>query len=72
MQQHVPERIPFDEGPADEYRTNIQIAELNMLNAAFAVIKWKKLWGIYDDLEKEHHSTYTIDVNMLLGDAREA
>jgi hypothetical protein len=43
-----------------------------MLSAAFAVIKGKKLWGIYDDLEKEHHSTYTIDVNMPLGDAREA
>ncbi len=72
MRQHVPERVSFDEGVADEYRTNIQIADLNMLNAALAVIKWKKLCGVYDDLEKEHHSTYTIDVNMLLGEACEA
>ena len=72
MRQHVPARVPFDEGAADEYRTNIQIADLNMLNAALAVIKWKKLCGVYDDLEKEHRSTYTIDVSMLLGEAYEA
>ena len=31
----------------DEYHQNIQIAELNALNAALAVIKWKKLMGFY-------------------------
>ena len=48
------------------YASNIQVADLNMLNAALAVIKWKKLRGFYRDLEGEHHCTYTTDGNMLL------
>jgi len=64
-------RISFGEsGGNNEYSTNIQIAELNALNAALAVIKWKKLRGFYSDLEKEHHTTYTIDGNMLINDDR--
>lgn len=59
-------RIPFSDGEGNnEYSRNIQIADLNAFNAALAVIKWKKLWGFYVDLEREHHSTYTIDGNML-------
>ena len=38
------------------------------LSAVFAVIKWKKLCGFYCDLENEHHSTYTLDGNMLLNE----
>jgi hypothetical protein len=41
-------------------------ADLNALNAALAVIKWKKLACFYQDLDHEHHSTYTIGGNMLL------
>jgi hypothetical protein len=39
-------RITFADG-GDDYDHNIQIADLNMLNAAFAMIKWKKLYGVY-------------------------
>lgn len=49
----------------DEYATNIQIADLNMLNAALAVIKWKKLVGFYVDYEHEFHTTYTVEENLL-------
>jgi hypothetical protein len=60
------DRIPFSNGDVDnEYARNIQIADLNALNAALAVVKWKKLWGFYADLEGEHFSTYTIDGNVL-------
>ncbi|MEZ4292044.1 MAG: ThiF family adenylyltransferase [Myxococcota bacterium] len=52
----------------DAYRTNIQIAELNALNACLAVIRWKKLLGFYRDFEREHSTTYTIDGNMLLSE----
>jgi hypothetical protein len=31
---------------------------LEPLNAALAVTKWKKLSGIYNDVERDHHSTY--------------
>jgi hypothetical protein len=60
-------RIDFsDDQGQDIYATNIQVADLNALNAVMAVIKWKKLRGFYRDLEQEHHSTYTTDGNMLL------
>ena len=58
-------RIPFSDGVTNDYAQNIQIADLNALNASLAVIKWKKLRGFYHDLEGEHHSTYTIDTNSL-------
>ena len=49
----------------DAYRQNIQIADLNALNAALAVIRWKKLFGFYGDLEREHQSNFTIDGNII-------
>lgn len=62
-------RIPFSDGDGyAEYSNNIQIADLNSLNAALAVIKWKKLLGFYHDFDQEHYSTYTIDGNMLTND----
>ena len=54
-----------DDG-ANEYSRNIQIADLNALNAALAVIRWKRLVGFYLDLEKEYHSLYPIDGNMIV------
>jgi hypothetical protein len=60
-------RISFTSGGEENiYSSNIQVADLNALNAVMAVIKWKKLKGFYRDLEAEHHSTYTTDGNMLL------
>ncbi|MEF9417179.1 ThiF family adenylyltransferase [Ralstonia sp. SM1864_UCD524_TZ4] len=55
-------------GERDIYASNIQVADLNALNAVLAVIKWKKLRGFYRDLEGEHHSSYTTDGNMLLNE----
>lgn len=65
---HNKQRIPFAAGGTNEYTKNIQIADLNALNAALAVIKWKKLREFYGDLEKEHFATYTIDGNMLINE----
>lgn len=62
-------RIPFSDGDgSSDYSRNIQIADLNALNAALAVIKWKKLFGFYQDLESEHFSAYTIDGNALINE----
>jgi hypothetical protein len=52
----------------NEYDTNIQIAELNGLNAALAVIRWKKLWDFYGDQEGEHNSFYAIGGNDLINE----
>jgi hypothetical protein len=50
---------------ADLYTSNIQIAELNALNAILAVIRWKKLFGFYVTQRHEHECTYTVGPNML-------
>lgn len=62
---HVRSRIQFTDDGDDDYSLNIQIADLNALNAALAVIKWKKLFGFYYDPDQEHHSTYTLSGNRL-------
>jgi Dinucleotide-utilizing enzymes involved in molybdopterin and thiamine biosynthesis family 1 len=59
-------RIPTDDtGVVDEYDENIQIADLNMQNAALAVQKFKKMLGFYADTVGEQHSVYVIDTNTL-------
>lgn len=66
--KHVWNRVSFANLEDDEYERNIQIADLNALNAVLAVIKWKKLVGFYLDLDRELSSTYTIDGNHLLNE----
>lgn len=66
---HVDRHIkPNQAGVPNEYAHNIQVAELNALNAALAVLRWKKHFGFYNDLEHEHQSTYAIDGNALLNE----
>lgn len=62
---HVPRRIHFNDGGNDEYSQNIQIADMNALNATLAVIKWKKLCGFYKDFDHEHHMVYSISTSAL-------
>ena len=38
---------PLVDAPDDEYRTNVQISELNALNACLAVIRFKQIRGFY-------------------------
>jgi hypothetical protein len=52
-------------GRDNEYRHNIQVADLNALNAALAVLRWKKLTAIYADLGHEHFSTLTTTTNTI-------
>ena len=68
MRNHIHEKslISFTDGEEDDvYSKNIQIAELNAMNAAIAVIRWKKQYGFYQDLIKEHHTVYSINDNSL-------
>ncbi len=64
-QDHISRRVSFAEADEDDYDRNIQIADLNALCAALAVIKWKKFCGFYQDLEHEHDSTYTTSTQLL-------
>jgi hypothetical protein len=62
-------RISFGHGTAgNEYGKNIQIADLNALNAALAVIACKKMTGFYNDLGRNPFSTYLIDAGSLLNE----
>ena len=64
-------RIPLVGNDEDRvYDNNIQVADLNCLNAALAVIKWKKLCGFYQDLEHEHFTAYAINGNQLVSEER--
>jgi hypothetical protein len=65
---HIKDKIAFNEPGDDDYSKNIQIAELNALNAALAVIKWKQQAGFYHNLEKEHHTVYEISTNKIITD----
>jgi hypothetical protein len=68
---HFRSRVSFEDTPGnDDYNRNIQIADLNALNAALAVIKWKKIFGFYRDLKQEHHNQFSIDTNLLLNEDR--
>jgi hypothetical protein len=62
-------RIRFGEDDRlKDYDRNIQIADLNALNAVLAVIRWKKLFGFYLDAESEHFTLYTTDGNTLFNE----
>lgn len=59
-------QVPLNDAVArNEYDENIQIADLNALNAALAVIRWKRLMGFYVDMQGEHQARYTIDGNAM-------
>lgn len=66
---HLRTRVAFADGEAaNEYSRNVQIADLNALSAALAVIRWKKICGYYDDATKEHFCAYTIRANHLISE----
>ncbi|NJB82052.1 ThiF family adenylyltransferase [Wenyingzhuangia aestuarii] len=58
----------FDPNQDDIYQSNIQIAELNSLNADLAIIKWKKMIGIYSDNIFEYQTIYNIAHNDILNE----
>ena len=60
-------RIPLGNPVVDdEYATNIQVVEMNALNAMLAVIRWKKIFGFYADSEHEHDMGYVIGGNEII------
>lgn len=47
--------VPLTDPPGDEYRANIQIAELNALNASIAVLCYKQHCGFYAQAAPVHN-----------------
>lgn len=59
-------RISFAaDDPNNEYDKNIQITDLNALNACLAVIAWKKSRGFYLNFGKERFVSYTVSNSLL-------
>jgi hypothetical protein len=66
MNEHLPRSVPMDSDDGDAlYRQNIQVADLNALNAQLAVIKWKQLFRFYEDGARSHHTAYTVAMQSL-------
>lgn len=64
--EHAVRTLPLtDNEDDDEYRSNIQIADLNGLNAMLAVGMWKRLCGFYADNACANHFTYLTHLNEL-------
>lgn len=60
---HLAERVNMapDDNDEDVYQTNIQIAEINAINAAVAVIHWKRQYGFYENVDNTMHAQISID-----------
>lgn len=66
-------RTPLAGAPLDDvYNRNIQIADLNALAAALAVVKWKKLRGFYHDFGQELSTNFMVETNALINDRDES
>lgn len=59
------DRIPVLGDPDGVYSTNIQICELNALNAAFAVIAWKQHYGFYAANRSTGNSVFVLEDGMV-------
>lgn len=58
-------RIPKVDRDEELYASNIQVADLNCLNAALAVAKWKRMSGFYLDDHAEYETTFSVNLNQL-------
>jgi len=63
---HIEQVVSFADGPENNIYRNIQVADLNMLNAALAVVRWKKWLGFYGDDANEYHSLYNVQTGSLI------
>jgi hypothetical protein len=59
-----------DDEVEDVYKSNIQIAEMNALNAILAVVQWKKHLGIYANVQPEETVVYSSDSDCLFWSER--
>ncbi|MBZ2198464.1 ThiF family adenylyltransferase [Occultella gossypii] len=58
--------------PGGEYASNIQIADLNLLNAGLAVVRWKRALRFYADHGREWNATYSLFTNSIVNEGPDA
>ena len=61
------EMVPLSNNPDDAYKTNIQISELNALNACLAVIRYKQLRGFYKESVANFNLLFDISDMKIVG-----
>ena len=60
-QDHLSRRLDTkDDAEEAIYGSNIQVADMNALNAVLAVMKWKQHLGFYEDYDRAHHLAYSV------------
>lgn len=62
---HLDRCLDYASDEDNLYDSNIQVADMNALNAAMAVIRWKQVVGIYQDQERAHNLTLTTSLQSL-------
>lgn len=63
---HVADCIPMDPDDDDAlYRQNIQVADMNAINAILAVMKWKQYLGFYQDDFRPHNLSFGVNLTSL-------
>lgn len=65
---HTGHRIPMQTPERDDYDRNIQVADLNALNAILAVSRWKRHVGVYADTTGEGFATYSLTTNEIVNE----
>jgi len=66
---HFPHSAPMGGDTEDAiYRQNIQIADMNALNAQLAVMRWKQYFGFYQDDFNVHNAAFSVNSMSLARD----
>lgn len=65
----INKHISFQDPEDDLYADNIQIAEINCLCAVLAIIKWKKMMGVYVDYEEKNSCVYVVGAGDIVNES---
>jgi hypothetical protein len=66
---HLAQYLPMEDEEEDLlYRQNIQVADMNAMNAQLAVMKWKQYLGFYQDDFSSHNGTFSVNLMSLTRD----
>lgn len=67
--EHFDQYAPMEDDHEDAiYHQNIQIADMNALNAQLAVMKWKQYFGFYQDDFNAHNGAFSVNSMSLARD----
>ena len=70
QRMHQAMAVPSTGDPAGLYASNVQIAELNALNAALAVLAWKRMFGFYATGRDFDHGIFVVETGAMHREGR--